>query len=83
VLSQFDAQGQAGLKTLFAGKSLNVVYHNPKHLDYGAYQIESVQLNGQDAPFQRQGQTVILDRAIIAALPAARDKTHLLEVRLG
>ena len=35
--AQFDAQGQCGLKTLFAGRMIDVVYHNPARLDYGAY----------------------------------------------
>ncbi|MCD7883497.1 MAG: cellobiose phosphorylase [Lachnospiraceae bacterium] len=44
--SQFDAEGRAGLRTDFAHRSWHVVYCNPEKLDYGAYVIKKVWVNG-------------------------------------
>ena len=45
--SQFGADGTAVVHTRFAGKELQIVYSNPKRLDYGSYTIQSVTLNGE------------------------------------
>ena len=37
--SQFDESGYAKLNLEFAGKKLEVVYHNPEHKEYGDYKI--------------------------------------------
>jgi len=79
--TQFDAQGQCGLKTLFAGKTLEVTYHNPARLDYGAYQIEAITIDGVAAKFDRVEAAAQIDRAVFAVLDPNRD--HTLDVILG
>ena len=80
VKQQFDAAGDASVETLFAGKRLQVVYHNPTRLDYGAYQITTVQINGEDVPFVRQSCAVILDRETLIAL--SDEPAHRIDVTL-
>ncbi len=79
--AQFDAQGQCGLKTLFAGRTLEVTYHNPARLDQGAYQIEAIAIDGVAARFDRAAGAARIDRAVLAALDA--DRSHTLDVTLG
>ncbi len=47
VKQQFDAEGKAGVKCQFAGKNLEIIYHNPKHLECDAYKIAAVKVNGK------------------------------------
>jgi cellobiose phosphorylase len=79
--TQFDAQGQCGLKTLFAGRAIDVVYHNPAQLDCGAYDIEAITIDGAAVQFDRVGGAARIDRAVVAAL--VPDRTHTLDVILG
>ena len=79
--AQFDTQGQCGLKTLFAGRSIEVTYHNPARLDSGAYQIEAITIDGVAAQFDRVAGTARIDRAVLAALDP--DRSHTLDVILG
>jgi cellobiose phosphorylase len=78
---QFDAQNKCGLKTLFAERSIEVVYHNPARLDYGAYQIESITLDGVPVKFEQAAGAAQIDRAVLAALHP--DRLHTLDVTLG
>ncbi len=81
VSAQFDATGQASLSTLFAGRLLNVVYLNPAGLDFDAYQVEALTLDGAAIPFERRGEAVVMARQLIAALDARHP--HTLEVTLA
>jgi cellobiose phosphorylase len=81
VREQFDASGQAGVTTLFAGRRLDVVYHNPDRLDYGVYQIKAIKLNGKSTVFERQGNAVVMARDAIVAL--VERQSHRLDVALG
>lgn len=47
VKEQFDLDGFAGIKMLFAGKELSIRYHNLSGKDYGAYEIGSAVLDGK------------------------------------
>lgn len=58
--SQFGEDGSARLSCQFAGKKLTVCFHNPLGLDYGEYQIESVQINGRACDLK--GTQVLLGR---------------------
>ena len=42
VAEQFDELGYASLSMNFAGKHIEVIYHNPKKLEYGDYRILQV-----------------------------------------
>ncbi|CAG0937102.1 cellobiose phosphorylase [Thermoflexales bacterium] len=78
---QFDAQNRCSLKTLFAGRSIEVVYHNPVRLDYGAYQIEALTIDGVAVKFDRVEGAARIDRPALAALDP--DRSHTLDVILG
>jgi cellobiose phosphorylase len=81
VRAQFDEAGEANVVTLFAGKMLNVVYHNPAHLDHGEYQIGEIRIDADAVPFRRQANSAILPRSEIAAL--ADGRTHRVDVDLA
>ncbi len=70
VKAQFDTHGQASAEINFAGRRLQVTYHNPLFLDFGAYKIASVYLNGHQLPVKPnstdQGR-ITLQRDLIAA----------------
>jgi cellobiose phosphorylase len=77
VREQFDADGNAALTTLFAGRSIRVIYHNPDHLDAGEYHIKEARLSGQ---IIASGPGALIPRAAIAALP--EDQVHEVTVEL-
>ena len=45
---QFGEKGRASVRTVFAGKQLEIVYMNPNRLEYEDYSIEKVFVNGLD-----------------------------------
>ena len=71
VAAQFDGRGEAAVRTQFAGRDLEIVYHNPAGLDYGAYAIRRVALDGVEAPITRQGQAVRIAREVVSGLAPA------------
>jgi cellobiose phosphorylase len=79
--SQFDDAGEAEVVTLFAGRKLKVVYHNPSHLDFGAYDIHAIKLDVRSVPFERHDGTALLPRKVIVGLDEG--KTHRVDVSLG
>ena len=79
--AQFDAENACGLKTLFAGRLIDLTYHNPAQLEYGAYQIEAITIDGVAVKFDRNDGAARIDRAVVAAL--APDRLHTLDVILG
>jgi cellobiose phosphorylase len=80
VREQFDASGQAALTTTFAGRRLQVVYHNPARLDWDAYHILAVRLNGQPI-LGASGSQALLPRSLITVLPP--DHPHRIDVDLA
>jgi cellobiose phosphorylase len=81
VPAQFDQDGEASVLTLFAGKRLRVVYHNPARLDYGEYGIKEIKINGTQASFERQGSAAVISRDAIVALD--EHQPHRVDVELG
>lgn len=81
VPEQFGADGRARALTLFAGRRLRVVYHNPGGLPWGAYAIAGIQLDGADVPFEREGRAAMLARSTLTALTA--EDVHTLDVFLA
>ncbi len=77
---QFDLEGQASLKTIFAERLLEVVYVSLSSADYGAYQIQSVKLNGAEVTLQRVSEGVVIPRGELTAL--SEGDVHLLRVEL-
>lgn len=66
---QFDSAGNIAVECVIMEKKIRVVYHNPKHLEYGTYRIAKVVVNGQTTEICTQE---LLDRA-----------ENLIEVTLG
>lgn len=81
VKEQFDAEGKASIKTIFAERELEVVYTSTGSSVYGEYQIHSVSLNGSEVTLQCVSEGVIIPRDLLSALPAG--KSHLVEVELA
>ncbi len=79
VREQFDAKGRASLHTLFAGRRLEIVYHNPAGLDAGDYGIAAVTVDGDPLPIT-PGAEVVIERACIETLAAG--VAHRIEVML-
>ncbi len=81
VKEQFDAQGRASIKTLFAGRELEVVYTSTGSAEYGEYQIHGITLNGAVVTLQRVSEGVLIPRAVLQALPEGQ--VHELKVELA
>lgn len=79
--AQFDDAGNAQVETLFAGRKLKVIYHNPARLEYGSYSVQEIRIDGKAVPFERRADTAILPRQVIASLDPQH--THLVEVNLS
>lgn len=43
----FDSDHKAAVRTIFSGKQLEIIFRNPENLDYGAYRIGSIEVNGK------------------------------------
>lgn len=65
IRTQFDAEGAASVETLFAGRMLEVVYRNPRQIDYGQYRIGAVKINGQQADLKMNGMGCLISRELL------------------
>jgi len=86
VASQFDGRGEAAVRTQFAGHGgepakVEIVYHNPSRLEYGAYAVQRIVLDGVDVPVTHADQGVRIAREIITGLNP--QISHRLNVELG
>ena len=81
VASQFDARGEAAVRAQFAGRDLEVIYHNPRRLEYDAYVIRRIVMDGVDLPVTREGQGVRIGREVITDLNTKAPQR--LDVELG
>lgn len=81
---QFDDLRKASVTLEFSGKRLEVVYYNPKQLDYDSYQIEEVMVNGEKVTGvsyeEGSNKSVLLSKDILQQLD--KDKLHKIEVWL-
>ncbi|HLO30973.1 MAG TPA: cellobiose phosphorylase [Anaerolineales bacterium] len=73
-VDQFDTDGKLKLKTLFAGKTLDLLFENPERLDYGQYGIGEVKINAKNFPLESHSDRIVIQRAILDALP---EKVHI------
>lgn len=53
---QFDELGNTAVECVIMEKKIHVVYHNPKHLEYGTYKMAGVVINGQAHAVDVNGQ---------------------------
>lgn len=67
--SQFSADGQATVQTLFAGRNLQVTYKNPLRLAYGQYKVGEILVNGQQFPVEGTPKGVKIKRSALESLP--------------
>ncbi|QMS84440.1 GH36-type glycosyl hydrolase domain-containing protein [Candidatus Xianfuyuplasma coldseepsis] len=62
-LSQEDwVDGKASITTLFNDRMITINYHNPDDLDYGEYTISSIQINGEEYPFDTHQNNPLIPR---------------------
>ena len=77
---QFKHSSTITLNRIFAGKSLEVNFYNPKKLNYGKYKIIAVKLNSRNLTFSG-AHSVIIARKDILNLPPKRKNS--LNIFLG
>ena len=80
VPEQFDAEGQASVLTVFAGRKLRITYHNPDRLPWDLYTVGQIHLDALPVPVECQDTAAIIPRATIEALAA--DRVHTLDIVL-
>lgn len=66
---QFSKSDHVRVRTLFAGKMIEVMYHNPKRLPYGDYCIGSVTVNGSVRTTPARARFVTILRNEVLAWP--------------
>ncbi|WP_339269831.1 cellobiose phosphorylase [Paenibacillus sp. FSL R5-0470] len=81
VKEQFDSEGKASIKTIFADREFEVVYKAAGSFNYGEYQIHSVTLSGSEVALQRGSGSAIIPREELLALQT--EKLHMIEVTLA
>ena len=67
-LVQFNDQDRAAVRTQFAGRELEVVYHNPRRLEYGAYAVRRVAVGNVELPVTHEAKGVRIGREVITGL---------------
>ena len=72
IKNQFNKEGDAWLKTLFAGKIIELCYQNPQYLDFGEYKIDTILINDRQVTFSSEGNTMVIPREHITQLSANR-----------
>lgn len=75
---QFDREGNARIAFSFAGRKMNLIYQNPKHLEVGDYKVVEICLDGRPLPFDKKNPVV--SRETLLRLPG--DPVHTLRVTL-
>lgn len=78
---QFDVHGQASVLTRFAGRQIRVILLNPERLNYGAYRIARVTIDGNELLLENPAESVRIARQHIAALDS--DQGHEIRAWLG
>jgi cellobiose phosphorylase len=81
VKEQFDSEGKASIKTIFADREFEVLYKATGSFNFGEYQIHSVTLNGSGVTLQRGSGSAIIPREELLALQT--EKLHVIEVTLA
>lgn len=76
---QFDESGDAKISLTFAGKKLQVIYHNAEKKDYGVYKAVSVVIDGEKLSVEADSK-VSVERALLDRLS---DGIHQIKVELN
>jgi cellobiose phosphorylase len=77
---QFDETGTASLHTVFAERSLRIVYKNVSKLNYKNYKIGRLRIADNETSVKVHQDKVIIPRALIEALE--QNETHEIQVEL-
>lgn len=82
IAEQFDKNGAAQVRTIFADRAVRLVYRNRQHLDYGQYYVKSITLDGLslELKFDLEPHQVEVERTAVIKLD--KDMEHLIEVEL-
>ncbi len=82
VSAQFDQAGKSQLKTLFAGKTIELCYQNLQCLEYSSYRIGKIFINNQPATYKRIKNGVLIPRTEITKIdsPKIRLEVNLVEI---
>lgn len=80
VSEQFDADGTVKVRAAFAGKDLEVIYNNPRGLEFGSYDILEIMLDGKGASHEMAGRGAMIRRGVLERLGPGR---HQIVVTLG
>lgn len=78
VKEQFDQEGKASMKLIFADKEFEIIYSNSKGLTYGEYGIKNAICDGQER-LMSDGTCAVLSRKAIAQMDAG---IHRIEIEL-
>lgn len=77
---QFKFAKSISIRRYFADRNLKVIFHNPKRLETGSYQISKVVLNGEDLAINKS-RYIIITREVIIGLD--KNKLNVIEIYLG
>jgi len=72
---QFDAEGNAALTLQFAGKNFRIQYHNADTLDFDAYKVGSIAVNGEALPADA-------DRILLSDIAKMNDDIQVVDIAL-
>ncbi len=78
-LEQFDINHQASAELVFANRKLRIQYCNKASMEYGAYKITSITIDGK--LYELKSGIEIIKRSDIIALDA--ESKHIISVELG
>ncbi|QHQ63065.1 cellobiose phosphorylase [Anaerocolumna sedimenticola] len=78
LLEQFDKDKQASVEFIFADRKLKVAYHNKNSKEYGAYQIGSIAIDGNQSDCDKNHW--VINRNILDNLDS--NNLHLITVEL-
>ncbi len=72
---QFDQEGNAALTLQFAGKNFRIQYHNAAGLDFDAYKVGSIAVNGVALPAGA-------DRILLSDIRKINDELQVVDITL-
>ena len=75
---QFDKKGQASVSCVFAGRSVTIVYENPKRLDPGKAKVVSVADEQGEIPATLEKGVAVIEREVFL-----RRSSPTITVKLG
>jgi cellobiose phosphorylase len=81
VRDQFGEDGKVSIRTRFADRDLWITFHNPLDLEFGAYSVGQVIINGEELPEESKSGRYRIPRSRITSLKI--DQTHCISIILN